>query len=149
MRVVLGADHGGWKTKEMLKLFLDNKGYEVVDVGNDRLDVDDDYVDFSEKGVEEMKAGDRLILICRNGMGMAVVANKKRGVRCGLGFGPEAVRKGRQDDDINALALPADYSTDEGIKEMVRIFLSEEFKNTDRYSNRLKKLSILEDKWLK
>jgi ribose 5-phosphate isomerase B len=96
-----------------------------------------------------MKEGERVILFCRNGMGMAITANKKRGVRCGLGFGLEAVRKGRQDDDINALAIPADYSTDEGVKEMVKIFLQTEFNSSLRYANRLQKLANIEEKWLK
>ena len=94
-----------------------------------------------------MKESDRLVLFCRNGMGMAIAANKRKGVRCGLGFGVEAVRKGRTDDDINALAIPADYSTDEGVKEMVKIFLTTEFSNTERYQSRLEKLGKLEAVW--
>jgi len=95
----------------------------------------------------KMREGDKLILLCRNGMGMALTANKRKGVRCGLGFGPEAVRKGRQDDDINALAIPADYCTDEGVKEMVKIFLTTDFNNTERYRSRLEKLGKLEAIW--
>ncbi len=147
MRVILGADHGGFTIKEKVKLLLTELGYEVFDVGNNALDNDDDYVDFAEKAVTEMVESDRVVLFCRNGMGMAIVANKKDGVRCGLGFGPEAVRKGRQDDDINALAIPADYCTDDGVREMVKIFLETEFNNTERYASRLQKLVKIEEKW--
>jgi len=149
MRVILGADHGGFSVKEKVMAFLEEFDCEVEDVGAYQQNGDDDYVDYAVKAVEEMKEGERVILFCRNGMGMAITANKKRGVRCGLGFGLEAVRKGRQDDDINALAIPADYSTDEGVKEMVKIFLETEFNSSLRYASRLQKLANIEEKWLK
>ena len=149
MRAILGADHGGFVIKEKIVSFLEEMGYEVKDVGAYQQNGDDDYVDFAVSAVEEMRDSDRVILFCRNGMGMAITANKHKGVRCGLGFGPEAVRKGRADDDINALAIPADYCTDEGVKEMVRIFLETEFNSQDRYMNRIKKLNSIEEKWLK
>lgn len=150
MRVILGADHGGWRTKEMVKFWLKDMNYEIVDVGGEILDKDDDYVDFAMKAVSEIALEtDRVVLFCRNGMGMAIVANKKKGVRCGLGFGPEAVRKGRRDDDINALAIPADYCTDEGVKEMIKVFLETEFSTEERYAKRLLKLKSIEEQWLK
>ena len=153
MKVILGADHGGFEIKEKTKVWLEEMvdlqglALQVVDVGSERSDPDDDYVDYAMKAVLEMKEDDKIILFCRNGMGMAITANKRKGVRCGLGFGPEAVRKGRTDDDINALAIPADYSTDEGVKEMVKIFLTTEFSNSERYKARLEKLSKLEAVW--
>ena len=149
MRVILGADHGGFVTKEKVMTFLEEFDYEVEDVGAYQQNGDDDYVDYAAKAVEDMKEGDKVILFCRNGMGMAIAANKRKGVRCGLGFGPEAVRKGRMDDDINALAIPADYCTDEGVKEMIKIFLETQFNSSSRYANRLQKLVNLEEKWLK
>lgn len=147
MRVILGADHGGWKIKEEIKVWLQGQALQVVDVGNSVLDPDDDYVDYAMKAVVEKKEEDLLILFCRNGMGMEIVANKRKGVRCGLGFGPEAVRRGRMDDDINALAIPADYCTDEGVKEMIKIFLTTEFANTERYRTRMEKLDKIESIW--
>lgn len=147
MRVIIGADHGGFGIKEKAKLWLGEMGVEVLDVGSETLNPDDDYVDYAMKAVLEKKEEDKLILFCRNGMGMAITANKRKGVRCGLGFGPEAVRKGRTDDDINALAIPADYCTDEGVKEMIKIFLTTEFNTTERYKNRLEKLGKLEAIW--
>lgn len=149
MKVILGADHGGWKVKEMVRLWLEELHYQVVDVGALNIDSDDDYVDYAVKAVEESKGENRILLFCRNGMGMAITANKKRGIRCGLGFGLEAVRKGRLDDDINALAIPADYCTDEGVKEMVKIFLETEFSTQERYQKRIEKLKNIEEKWLK
>ncbi len=147
MRVILAADHGGFEAKEKIVDFLDEKGYEVEDMGAYQLTGDDDYVDYAQKAIGEMKEGDRVILFCRNGMGMCIVANKFRGVRCGLGFGPEAVRRGRLDDNINALAIPVDYCTDEGVREMIKLFLSTEFSTEEKYIRRFNKVNNLEQKW--
>lgn len=147
MRVILAADHGGFEAKEKIVDFLDEKGYEVEDMGAYQLTGDDDYVDYAQKAIGEMKENDRVILFCRNGMGMCIVANKFRGVRCGLGFGPEAVRRGRLDDNINALAIPVDYCTDEGVREMIKLFLGTEFSKEEKYIRRFNKVNNLEQKW--
>lgn len=147
MRVILAADHGGFEAKEKIVDFLDEKGYEVEDMGAYQLTGDDDYVDYAQKAIGEMKESDRVVLFCRNGMGMCIVANKFRGVRCGLGFGPEAVRRGRLDDNINALAIPVDYCTDEGVREMIKLFLSTEFSTEEKYIRRFNKVNNLEQKW--
>jgi RpiB/LacA/LacB family sugar-phosphate isomerase len=147
MRVIVGADHGGFETKIKLLEFLMEKGVEVVDVGaNEKIDTDD-YVDYATKAVLQMNEADRAILLCRNGMGMCIVANKFKGVRCGLGFGLQGVRKGRSDDDINALALPVDYISFEAVKEMVDIFLETPFSTEERYIKRILKINELEKKW--
>ena len=100
---------------------LEEKGYEVEDVGAYQQNGDDDYVDYASRAVLQMNEGNKTILFCRNGMGMCIVANKFKGVRCGMGFGLEAVRKGRIDDNINALAIPTDYVSFETVKEMVAL----------------------------
>ncbi len=147
MRVILGADHGGFEIKEKLVPFLEGKNYVVEDMGAYQQTGDDDYVDYAKKAMLEMNEADRGILLCRNGMGMCIVANKFKGVRCGLGFGLQGVRKGRTDDDINVLAIPVDYVSFEAIKEMVEIFLKTEFSTEERYIRRTKKITELEQKW--
>ena len=65
-------------------------------------------------------------LFCRNGFGMVIAANRFAGIRCGLGFEVEAVRKGRIDDDINSLSIPSDYVDEVSVRRMIEIFLKEE-----------------------
>src|SRR3989339_1855654 len=104
MKVILGADHGGFEMKESIKKWLATEGYTVDDVGADSLVAEDDYVYFAKQAVKAVtSSGDRVLLFCRNGFGMVMTANRFAGVRCGLAFDVEAVRKGRTDDDINAL----------------------------------------------
>jgi len=145
MKVVLGADHGGWQMKEEVREWLKIGGYEVVDVGATGENRDDDYVDFAVLAAEELKkdGGTRGVLFCRNGFGMVMAANRFDGVRCGFGFEVEAVRKGRLDDDINCLAIPADYVELEQVKKMVKVFLETEFSGVEKYKRRLFKLKSI------
>src|SRR3989339_1225064 len=142
MRVILGADHGGFRMKEDIKAMLERMGLEVVDVGNSVLDTDDDYVDFAVKVAQKVVAdsGARGILFCRNGIGMSITANRFVGVRCGLVFNEETTKKGRTDDDINILSLPADYISNEEAEKMVRVFIETEFDGRERYQRRINKL---------
>lgn len=140
MRVILGTDHGGFNLKEGIKQWLENEGCEVIDVGATSLVEDDDYVDYAKEAVRETKTEDRMVLLCRNGFGMMIAANRFPGVRCGLAFDEEAVRKGRHDDDINCLAVPADYIDETEVKKMIKVFLNEEFSNKENYKRRIMKL---------
>ena len=102
MNIILGSDHGGFVLKEKVKSWLIGAGHVIRDVGADQLVPDDDYVDFAQEAVKGVETnGERIVLFCRNGFGMVIAAKRFAGVRCGLAFSEEAVRKGRTDDDIN------------------------------------------------
>jgi ribose 5-phosphate isomerase B len=144
MRVILGTDHGGFELKEKIKLWLGDKGYEVVDIGASSLEENDDFVDYAKKAVLESEGKkDRVVLFCSNGFGMSIAANRFVGVRCGFAFDKEAVRRGRADDDINCLAVPAMYLDEVSIIEMIDIFLTEKFSDEEKYKRRINKLDSL------
>ena len=144
MHVILGSDHGGFQLKEKIKSWLLNEGHEVVDVGATSLTPDDDYVDYAKAAVKEaVSKEDRIVLFCRNGFGMMIAANRFVGVRCGLAFGEEAVAKGRTDDDINCLSVPADYVDEVLVQRMIKIFLTEKFADGENYKRRVMKLDNL------
>ena len=141
MKVILGADHGGFELKESIKKWLSTEGYTVEDVGAENLVAEDDYVYFAKQAVKAViSSNDRIILFCRNGFGMVIAANRFAGVRCGLAFEAEAVRKGRIDDDINALAVPSDYVDEVTAIRMIEIFLKEQASREDKYKRRVMKL---------
>lgn len=141
MKVILGADHGGFSYKEDVKSWLESSGYEVDDVGALTLEPDDDFVDYAVEAVKKVTSSDdRVLLFCRNGFGMVITANRFVGVRCGLAFDVEAVRRGRVDDDINCLAVPADYVDKEKMLEMIEVFLKTEFSADDKYAKRVMKI---------
>ncbi|NCP46985.1 RpiB/LacA/LacB family sugar-phosphate isomerase [bacterium] len=144
MKVILGADHGGFEMKELIKKWLATEGYTVEDVGAANLVAEDDYVYFAKQAVKAVtSSSDRVILFCRNGFGMVIAANRFAGVRCGLAFDTEAVRKGRVDDDINALSVPSDYFDEEMVIRMIKIFLTEKKSEDDKYKRRIMKLDNL------
>jgi len=141
MQVIIGSDHGGFELKEKVKVWLSGEGYSVDDVGALSLVPDDDYVDYAKAAVK--KAGsneDRIVLFCKNGFGMSITANRFAGVRCGVAFDEEAVRKGRTDDDINCLSIPTMYFDEEKVKRMIDIFLKESFSGDEKYTRRVMKL---------
>jgi ribose 5-phosphate isomerase B len=74
---------------------------------------------------------------------MLIAANRFTGARCGLGVDVEMVRKGRCDDDINCLSIPADYIDLEQAKKLVDVFLAEKFSEEEKYRRRLYKLEML------
>lgn len=145
MKIILGADHGGFALKEEIKKWLISEKYEVTDVGATGSDPEDDFVEYAEAVAEEVAGNDdaRGILFCRNGYGMMIAANRFQGVRCGEAFDVEAVKKGRTDDDINCLSVPADYIKDGEVKKMIEGFLKTEFSGEERYKRRLWKLEML------
>lgn len=143
MKVILGADHGGFEMKQSVKKWLSEK-YTVEDVGADTLTPEDDFVYYAKRAIKAVtSSGDRVILFCRNGFGMMMAANRFIGSRCGLAFEVEPVRKGRTDDDINCLSIPTDYVDEKRVREMIEVFLNEEFSREDKYKRRVMKLDNL------
>lgn len=144
MRIYLGTDHGGFEMKEELKKWLASD-YEVVDVGAFVLDPEDDFVDYAKSMAEQMSDDDEGvgIVLCRNGVGVSVVANRFLGIRCVLGFDEGQVEKARNDDDVNCLALPADYIDLEKAKKLVEKFLETDFGGKEKFIRRIHKLETM------
>src|ERR1700733_14187159 len=100
MKVGLGADHGGFGTKEKLAKMLAKEGHEVVDFGNKVYDKDDDYPDFALPLARAVADGgvDRGVLVCGSGIGASVVANKIPGARAALCQDEYSVRQAVEED---------------------------------------------------
>jgi len=147
MTVYLGADHRGFNLREHIKKQLISAGYGVVDVGNTTADPNDDYPDFAKavaEKVAEHPSEDRGIVICGSGIGVDVVANKFRGIRSALAMSPVQIKTGRNDDDVNVLALAADFLDEATASAIVEEFLQAPFAAQERYKRRIEKISHLE-----
>jgi ribose 5-phosphate isomerase B len=145
--IFLGADHRGYELKEKLKEFLGELGHDYEDVGALEYDKDDDYADYASKAAERVARNpetDRGVLICRNGVGMDIAANKFKNVRSVLGFDAEQVRLARNDDDANILALPGDFVSEKKAKDIVEMFLETPFDGHERFVRRIEKIKELE-----
>ena len=79
--------------------------------------------------------------MCGSGVGVNIAANKIKGVRCSLGFDPNQVKNGREDEDINILAIAVDYTGEEPAKALILSFLDTKFVNVERHVRRLEKIT--------
>lgn len=147
--IAIGSDHGGYKLKEEIKKYLDEKEIEYKDFGTyseDRVDYPDIAKEVS-KAVQE-KNCDRGILICRSGYGMAMVANKFKGIRSAPCFCEQAARFSRLHNDTNVLALGADYVTTGEAIAIVRMWIGTEFEG-GRHQDRLDMVAEIENENMK
>jgi len=140
----LGADHNGFKLKEYLKEFLEDRHIAYLDLGNTKFKQTDDYPDFAKKVAKKVAKDKKSygILICGSGQGMSMTANKYKNIRAMLGWSSAAARRARHDDDANILCLPAWRLTNEQALRVLKAFLSTDFANLTRYKRRIKKINV-------
>ncbi len=147
--IAIGSDHGGYELKEELKKVLEEKGLEYKDCGaysTDRVDYPIVAKEVSKSVAD--KVCERGILICRSGYGMAMVANKFKGVRSAPCFCTRAAQFSRLHNDSNVLSLGADYVTVEEAKEILSTWLETEFEG-GRHQERLDLVADIESENMK
>ena len=146
MKVVLGSDHNGVKFKELLVKHLEEKKYEVVDVGSHGED-SVDYPDFAFAAAEMVSGGraDRGILVCGSGTGMAMAANKVKGVRAAVCLSRNTAVLARQHNDANVLALAGWQSRAADVLDIVDTFLDTGFEG-GRHARRVNKITAYEER---
>lgn len=148
MLIYIGADHRGFKMKELLKKYLHDLAYEVVDMGDRVYDENDDYPYFSEavaQKITEDPDGRRGILICGSGIGVCMVAGMFNRVRAGLVFNSDHAVVSKTDDDTNVICLPADFIDMEEAKKIVLLWLQTKFSGEDRHRRRLEEIRKIEE----
>jgi ribose 5-phosphate isomerase B len=146
MKIGIAADHGGYQLKEMIKTFLLQKGYEVLDFGADAQNDSDDYPDYvipMAKAVakREIYKG---IAICGSGVGASIAANKVAGVRAALIHDHFSAHQGVEDDDMNLICLGGRVIGFASAEELVMAFLQSKFTGEVRHLRRLQKVGQLE-----
>jgi len=144
--IYIGSDHRGYELKEKAKEWLKEFGYECEDMGAQELNKDDDYPDFAKAVADKVVQNDtaRGILVCGSGIGVAIAANKIKGIRAGTAMKPEQVRASVNDEDLNVLAISADYTDEEQIKEIIKTYLEAKFSGEERHIRRINKIKELE-----
>lgn len=108
MKIAMACDHGALELKRLLKKHLTERGFEVVDFGTDTPD-SCDYPDYARPAALAVASGEceRGIVLCTTGIGVSIVANKVRGIRCALLSDPMSARLTRQHNDTNMMAMGA------------------------------------------
>ena len=147
--IIIGSDHGGYKLKEEIKKYLEEKEIKYKDLGTYKEE-SVDYPDIASKVSQEVQKNkeNQGILICRSGIGMSIVANKFKGIRCALCHNEYTAKYSRLHNNSNVLAMGAD---DVDINEAVcilRMWIATEFEG-GRHEERIKLIEEIEDKNMK
>ncbi len=147
MIIYIGADHRGFNLKEAVKNFLRERGYQVIDVGDEVYNEQDDYPNFAVQVAKKVGSdyeNSRGILICGSGVGMSIVANKFRRIRAGLIMNADHAFDARTEDDINVLVLPADFLTSDVVRKVLIAWLETPFSREPRYLRRIEEITRIE-----
>ena len=144
MKVGLGADHRGYKKKEIIKKYLEKKKIEYTDYGTDSEE-SVDYNDYAVKVCNSVlnKEVDCGILICGTGIGMSIMANKIKGIMCAKVSNPLEAKLAREHNNANVISISArnyNYS----IKDMVDSYLNSNYLDIEKYNNRIEKIKKAE-----
>jgi ribose 5-phosphate isomerase B len=147
--VAIGADHGGYELKELLKSTLDEMGIDVRDVGAYNKGAVD-YPDFAHEVARLVSTGKawRGIMIDGAGIGSCIVANKVPGVRAGMAYDYSSAVNSREHNDTNVLTLGAGLIGINLARQIVKVWLATEF-GGGRHAGRVEKITAVEKQYLK
>ena len=139
-KVCISSDHAGFGIKEYIKELIIKSNISITDLGpynNKSVD----YPDYAKKLSKRVskKKSEIGILVCGSGTGMAISANKIKGIRAAVGYNLKSTQLSRQHNNANILCLGARLTKKNEIKKIVSIFLKTDFEG-GRHKRRIKKI---------
>ena len=139
-RIALGTDHAGYRLKEVIKAYLEKEGHQIEDFGADSEDAVD-YPDFIRPAAESVARGecDLGIVFGGSGNGEAIVANKVKGIRCGLCWNEDSARLTKEHNNANVIALGGRMVTEDMGIQIVATWMNSEFAG-GRHQRRIDKI---------
>jgi ribose 5-phosphate isomerase B len=163
MKIAVATDHAGFEHLKHLKEYLAAQGHECQDFGPASFDEADDYPDFIFPAAQAVANGDCKagIILGGSGQGEAMAANRVKGVRCTLFYGPvvaktavdaegtvsedpyEILRLSRQHNHANMLSLSSRFLTIDETKQAIQTWLETPYSDAERHARRVKKLDEL------
>ena len=143
--IALACDHGALDLKKAIMAHLDKRGLAYKDFGCYTKD-SCDYPDFAGPAAQAVASGecDRGIVCCTTGIGVAITANKVKGIRCALLDNPMSARLTREHNDTNMMALGAAVTGEMLALEIVDVWLDTEFSHAERHQRRIDKVMAYE-----
>jgi len=147
--VAIGADHGGFDLKAILKAEIASLGFELIDVGAHNKDAVD-YPDFAHEVARLVSTGNawRGIMIDGAGIGSCIVANKVPGVRAGMAYDFSSASNSREHNDTNVLTLGAGLIGANLAKQIVNVWLLTAYAG-GRHQRRIDKITAVEKQYFK
>ncbi|HKY63858.1 MAG TPA: ribose 5-phosphate isomerase B [bacterium] len=146
MKLVIASDHGGFHLKQSILKLLDSRKISYVDLGVASED-SVDYPDYAAKVAESLAKHevDGGILVCGTGIGMAITANKYKGVRAAVVTDPFTAQMSKEHNDANVIALGGRVLDDAKAAAAVQAWLDAKFQ-AGRHQRRLEKIAEIENK---
>jgi ribose 5-phosphate isomerase B len=144
VKIAIGSDHAGYEFKEKIKSILNQLNHETIDFGTNSKD-SVDYPDYGLQvahAVAEGKA-DYGITICWTGNGMAIAANKVKGIRAGLALSVDMAYLTRSHNDANVLSISQKWTPEDVLEEIIQTFLNTKFEG-GRHIPRVEKIQQAE-----
>jgi ribose 5-phosphate isomerase B len=144
MNIAIGSDHAGYHLKEHVKRMLGAAGHGVVDVGTSSSE-SVDYPGFAREAAELVAAGDADVgvLACGSGNGVAIVANKVRGIRAVNAHDATEAEMARRHNDANVITLSGSRLRPDDADAIVAAFLRTDFEG-GRHARRVGQIDALE-----
>ncbi len=146
MKIAMGSDHAGFELKESVKRWLVAEGHQVEDVGTHSAE-STDYPPYAEQAARLVTGGDadRGVLVCGSGNGVAIAANKVRGIRAINAHDTREAEMSRRHNDANVVTLSGQRLDAEQAKGIVSTFLDTEF-DGGRHERRVKEIEEIEER---
>jgi ribose 5-phosphate isomerase B len=146
MKIAIACDHGALDLKNKLVSHLGQKGHEVKDFGT-YTTASCDYPDFAAAAARAVACGEceKGIVLCTTGIGVSIVANKVKGIRCALLSDVMSARLTREHNDTNMMAMGAGVIGQMLALEIVDTWLGTEFSHNERHQRRIDKLMAIEE----
>ena len=139
-KICIASDHAGYNLKEYIKDFLINKNVSIIDLGpiNENSV---DYPDYAKKVSKRVKSkkSDVGILVCGSGTGMAISANKTKGIRASVCYNLKSTRLSRQHNNANIMCLGSRFTSKGSALRLISTFLKTKFEG-GRHLRRIKKI---------
>lgn len=147
MQIFVGADHAGFHLKAKVMAHLSKLGYKVEDEGDQQLDPADDYPQFAYAVTTKVLGSEdddaRGILLCGSGQGMAIAANRVRGIRAALCWNEDVASETRNDNDTNVLSLPVRFLSEAEVLAIIDTWLKTPFSEAPRHVRRIHEIEEL------
>ncbi len=139
--VAIGSDHAGYEYKEAIISFLEGRNLEFHDFGTHSPD-SVDYPDFAHPVANAVESGEASfgILICGSANGVAMTANKHKGIRAAICWGEELAKLAREHNNANVICIPARFVSESDVERMVDVFIATPFEG-GRHERRVDKIA--------
>ena len=163
MKIALSTDHAGFEAVGSLRQFIESLGHEVVYLGPESFDPNDDYPEYISRAAKAIAGGEceMGIILGGSGQGEAMAANRIKGVRAAVFYGPvlakkavdaegntsddpyEIVKLSRQHNNANVLSLSGRFLDQDEMNKAIQVWLATSFTGAERHSRRNQQLDEL------